>query len=246
MIGADSIATVLEALRPERTRVLELLGGLADDEWAAPTECPLYSVTGIATHVLGDDLSLLSRQRDHATQGLLLVAEELPGADFRTLLDTFNDRWVAAARFLSADLLVELLRLAGEWTSSYYDSVDPLAPCEPVGFFGPTGEPSPFWQAIAREYMERWVHYSQIRRALALGSLAEESFVRVGAEVAASAARVDATDVGGTWTLGPVSLGSSQQTADILTRAHTADEIRSLVDGPQDAVDLLAMFAGRP
>ena len=158
MIGADSIATVLEALRPERTRVLELLGGLADDEWAAPTECPLYSVKGIATHVLGDDLSLLSRQRDHATQGLLLVAEELPGADFRTLLDTFNDRWVAAARFLSADLLVELLRLAGEWTSSYYDSVDPLAPCEPVGFFGPTGEPSPFWQAIAREYMERWVH----------------------------------------------------------------------------------------
>jgi uncharacterized protein (TIGR03083 family) len=246
MIGADSIATVLEASRPERTRLLELLGGLAADEWAAPTECPLYSVKGIATHVLGDDLSLLSRQRDNATQGLLLVAEELPGADFRTLLDTFNDRWVAAARFLSADLLVELLRLAGEWTSSYYETVDPLAPCEPVGFFGSTGEPSRFWQAIAREYMERWVHHSQIRRALAFGSLAEESFVRVGAEVAASAAGVDATHVGGTWTLGPASLGSSQQTADILTRAHTADEIRSLVDGPQDAVDLLAMFAGRP
>lgn len=246
MIGADSIATVLEVLRPERTRLLELLGGLAVDDWAAPTECPLYSVRGIATHVLGDDLSLLSRQRDHATQGLVLVAEELPGADFRTLLDTFNDRWVASARFLSADLLVELLRLAAEWTSSYYESVDPLAHCEPVGFFGSTSEPSPFWQVIAREYMERWVHHSQIRRALAFESLADEPFVYVGAEVAASAAGVDATHVDGTWTLGPVSLGSSQQTADILTRGHTANEIRSLVDGPHDAVGLLATFAGRP
>jgi len=246
MIGADSIATVLEVLRPERTRLLELLGGLSVDEWSARTECPLYSIKGIATHVLGDDLSLLSRQRDHATQGLVLMAEELPGADFRALLDAFNDRWVTAARFLSADLLVELLRLAAEWTSSYYESVDPSALCEPVGFFGSTGEPSPFWQVIAREYMERWVHHSQIRRALAFGSLADESFVRVGAEVAASAAGVDANQVDGTWTLGPVSLGSSQQTAGILTRAHTANEIRSLVDGPQDAVGLLAMFAGRP
>jgi uncharacterized protein (TIGR03083 family) len=246
MIGADSIATVLEVLRPERARLLELLGGLAAEEWATPTECPLYSVKGIATHVLGDDLSLLSRQRDHATPGLLLVAEELPGADFRALLDTFNDRWVVAARFLSVDVLVELLGLAGESTSSYYASVDPLAPCEPVGFFGSTGEPSPFWQAIAREYMERWVHHSQIRRALALGSLAEEPFVRVGAEVAASAAGNDATHDHGNWTLGPVSLGNSQQTADILTRAHTANEIRSLVEGPQDAIDLLALFAARP
>lgn len=246
MIGPSSIATVLEGLRPERTRLLELLRGLTVDEWSAPTECPLYSVKGIATHVLGDDFSLLSRQRDHATQGLVLEAEQMPGADLRTLLDTFNDRWVAAARFLSADLLVELLRLAGEWTSDYYESVDPSALCEPVGFFGSTGEPSPFWQAIAREYMERWVHHSQIRRALASGSLAEEAFVSVGVEVAASAAGVDATHVDGTWALGPVSLGSSQQTADILTRAHTANEIRSLAAGPRSAVDLLAMFAGRP
>lgn len=211
MISADSIATVLEMLGPERTRLLDLLGGLGADEWALPTECPLYSVQGVATHVLGDDLSLLSRQRDLATPGLLLVADELPGVDFRTLLDTFNDRWVAAARFLSAELLVELLRLAGEWTSSFYESVDPLAPGEPVGFFGSRGEPSPFWQAIAREYMERWVHHSQIRRALGFGSLADEPFVRAGAKVAASAAGIIATYVGGMWTLGPVALGGSEQ-----------------------------------
>ncbi|HEX4820114.1 MAG TPA: maleylpyruvate isomerase N-terminal domain-containing protein [Acidimicrobiales bacterium] len=179
-------------------------------------------------------------------QGLVLETENLPGADFRVLLDAFNDRWVAANRFLSTDVLLELLRLSGEWTSAYYEAVDPRAPCEPVGFFGSTGEPSPFWQAIAREYMERWIHHSQVRRALSLSSLADEPFVSVGAAVAASSAGVEAILNDGVWTIGPVSLGAPQQTADILTRAHAPDEIRRLAGGPPDLVDLLAIIAGRP
>lgn len=169
MIDAGSIHVVLDVLRPERDTFLALLQSLDGDAWKLPTECPAYTVKGVATHVLGDDLSLLSRQRDRAENGLLAVAAELPGADFRTILDSFNDRWVAAAGFLSTDLLVELLRLTGEWTAAYYDEVDPSAPGEPVGFFGSPGEPSPFWQAIAREFVERWVHHSQVRRAVGLG-----------------------------------------------------------------------------
>jgi len=134
---------VLEVYRPERVKLLDLLGGLDPDGWGHPTECPAYPVKGIATHVLGDDLSLLSRQRDGAVQGLLLLADELAGADFRTLLDTFNDRWVAAARFLSPVLLIELLRLSGEWTAAYYEGVDPEAPGEAVGLFGATRMPVP-------------------------------------------------------------------------------------------------------
>ena len=51
-----------------------------------------YTVNGVATHVLGNDLSLLSRQRDGAEDGLVQMAKGLPDADFRTLLDDFNDR----------------------------------------------------------------------------------------------------------------------------------------------------------
>ena len=70
----------------------------------------------------------------------------LAGADFRTLLDTFNDRWVAASRFLSPMLLIELLRLSGEWTAVYYEEVDPEAHGEPVGLFGASRDASsPFW-----------------------------------------------------------------------------------------------------
>ena len=248
MIDASSIGVVLDAYGPERAALLELLGGLDARQWALPTECPAYSVKGVATHVLGDDLSLLSRQRDEAVPGTDQVAAELPEADFGTILDTFNDQWVAAAGFLSAELLTELLRLSGEWTETYYRRVDPTAPGEPVGLFGVFEGASPFWHAIAREYMERWTHHSQIRRALGLRSLAEEPFVRVGVQVAAAAARVEPgipEGPSGPWALGPLALGDAQQAADVLTRAHGAEELRTLVSGPVDFVELFAAVAGR-
>lgn len=221
MLDSSSISLVLAIHRPERDGLLELLAGLSPDGWGRPTECPAYSVQGIATHILGDDLSLLSRQRDGAMNGLLYVAQELPGADFRALLDAFNDNWVAAARFMSPVLLVELIRLAGEWTAAYYDSVNPGAPGEPVGLFGAKQDStSPFWQAIAREYFERWIHHSQIRRAVGRNSLAERRFLRPGLEVVASIARMEPVipkDSDGVWGVGPIELGPAQQAADILT-----------------------------
>ena len=110
MLDAVSIRVVLEAYRPERSALLGLLNGLSPGDFGCSTECPEYTVKGVATHILGDDLSLLSRQRDGAEQGLSILSPELPDADFRTLLNTFNDRWVAAAGYLSAELLIELHR----------------------------------------------------------------------------------------------------------------------------------------
>ena len=78
MVDATSIAVVLDACAPERAALLRLLGSLDAAQWALPTECPAYTVKGVATHVLGDDLSLLSRQRDEAVSGTDLVAPELP------------------------------------------------------------------------------------------------------------------------------------------------------------------------
>lgn len=69
---------------------------------------------------------------------------------------------------MSTELILELLELTGRWTDAYYRSVEPSAPGEPVGMFGAQGEPSPWWQVSAREYAERWIHHSQIRRALHL------------------------------------------------------------------------------
>src|SRR6185369_16707594 len=88
-------------LQPERAVLLELLRSLSADDWNRPTECPAWNVKGIALHVLGDDLSLLSRQRDASTDGLTLLAADHPGLRFRALLDGFNEQWVTASQFLS-------------------------------------------------------------------------------------------------------------------------------------------------
>lgn len=232
-------------LRRERAVLLELLDGLDDADWERPTECPAYTVKGVATHLLGDDLSLLSRQRDAATSGVLLQAEEMSGSDFGAILDAFNDRWVEAARFLSPALLVELLRLSGDLTAAFYEAADLAAPCEPVFFFGSTGETSPYWQAIARELMERWVHQSQIRRAIGWLSWADEEVVRTGVAIVAAAAGVEPGRDHDRWTVGPVVLGDTHQTAAVLTRAHTADELRALLEGPDAAVELAAAAFGR-
>jgi uncharacterized protein (TIGR03083 family) len=232
------VLDVTSMLRPERAAFLELLESLDRDDWSQPTECPVYTVKGVATHVLGDDLSLLSRQRDDGTNGLLLMAESMPGADFRGLLDAFNDQWVASARFFSAATLVDLLRASGAWTADFYESVDLEGPCEPVFFFGSKGEVSPYWQAIAREFVERWVHHSQILRALGRPSLSDDEFVRTGVAVVSAAARVESQSNEGVWSIGDLRLGNGQQTADLLTRAHTSDEIRDLVTGPDASVEL--------
>jgi uncharacterized protein (TIGR03083 family) len=249
MLDSSSRSIVLDVYRPERERLLDLLDGLGPEDWSGSTECPAYSVKGVATHILGDDLSLLSRQRDSSVQGLILLTDELAGADFRTLLNTFNDRWVAASRFLSPRLLIELLRLTGEWTAEYYEEVDPEAPGEPVGLFGASRDSSsPFWHAIAREYLERWIHHSQIRRALGLPSLAERPFLTPGVEVCAAIARMEPgipASPDEHWTIGPIVLGAAQQAADILTRTHTAEVVRQLVSGPTELVALFAAIAGR-
>jgi uncharacterized protein (TIGR03083 family) len=172
-------------LEPERRELIELLTALEVDEWDMPTECPAWTVKGVALHVLGDDLSLLSRQRDEAMNSLILYAEKHPGFDFRQLLDGFNEQWVEAAMFLSPALVIELLRRSGEWTASFYESIDLDRPGEPVGFFGGSGS-SPYWQAIAREYVERWVHQHQMRRALSLPDLGPKFLEPAAAAVARS------------------------------------------------------------
>lgn len=178
----ESVSVGTHCLGPQRAALIALLQGM-DAGWASPTEYPAYSVKGIATHILGDDVSLLSRQRDAAASGLVLVAEKMPGADFRTLLNAFNDQWVVVATFLSSALLIELLGLTGGMDRPVPHRRRPR-PCgrTSLGFCDAPAGRSPFWQAIAREYLERWAHHSQIRRALGMSSLAESPFIDVGSE----------------------------------------------------------------
>jgi hypothetical protein len=138
-------------------------------------------VKGIALHVLGDDLSLLSRQRDAEPPGVSIA----PGASFDELfvaLDRFNEHWVSAASFLSPLVVIELLRLSGEWTELFYGTVDADRAGEVVAWIGP--DPQPYWMLAAREYWERWIHQQQIRRAVDRSGLHDAGFVLPAVAVA--------------------------------------------------------------
>lgn len=167
---------VTDTLRGERAALLDLLSALQPDQWDAPTECPAWSVHGVAQHVLGDDLSLLARQRDEATNGLFLYAEDHAGLDFRQLLDGFNEQWVTAVRFFSPRVTMEMLAWSGDATADFYETVGLDTEGEPVGFFGSHG-PTPYRLIAAREYVERWVHQHQIRRAAGQADLGDEFLI---------------------------------------------------------------------
>jgi Mycothiol maleylpyruvate isomerase N-terminal domain len=161
-------------LRPERMALLELLRSLSADDWERPTECPAWTTKGIALHILGDDLSLLTRQRDASTDSLTLYAETRPGLTIHALLNGFNEQWVTASRFLSNTLVIQLLAFVGDSSEAFYRDVGlDTTSREPVGLFAET-KPSPYWQVIAREYLERFIHQSQIRRAAARPELEGE------------------------------------------------------------------------
>lgn len=154
---------VVPWLREERADLLDLLETLHADDWTRPTECPAWTVHGVVLHVLGDDFSLLSRQRDDAPSGLIAHASRSDATDFAALLDGFNEEWVTTASFLSPALTIELLRMTGDRTADWYAEVAPDRLGEPVPWLGP--EPAPYWLIAAREYVERWVHHHQVARA---------------------------------------------------------------------------------
>src|SRR2546430_105636 len=150
LVGPPPIE-VRDLFPSDRNALIELLRGLDRDEWSRPTICAGWDVRDVALHILGGDLSNISRRRDGAD-----VTTWAPGEDPGTFLARLNQRWVAAARHLSPRLIVELLGNSGAPLFAFFDSLDPAVLGERVSWAGPG--PAPVWLDLAREYMERWIH----------------------------------------------------------------------------------------
>lgn len=145
-------------LTVQRGRLVGLLESLSDDQWAAQTAAPGWSVKDMSLHLLGVDLGWLARGRDGDHSGIIEVPADHEG--FVRRLAAHNQSWIDGTRILSHELIIRLLGWAGEELTCYLDGLD-------------LGEPSsvywagdvPFWFDMAREFTERWVHGRQIREA---------------------------------------------------------------------------------
>lgn len=141
--------------------LLELLSALSPDEWSKSVPHKSWVVQDVALHLLGVDIGLLSRERDHCT------ASHIHARTQRELvagLKIYNDTWVTAGRRMSPRLLCDLLQYTGHQVSDYVHSLDPHALGEAVSWAGT--DPAPNWFRVGREYTERWHHQQHIRGAV--------------------------------------------------------------------------------
>ena len=163
---------VADRFAPLLDRLLELLRGLASEQWQVPTVCPGWSVHDLALHLLGGDIGVLSRSRDGYTPGSANVDD---WASLVALINSMNAAWVGATRRVSPELACDLLRFTGAQVAAYYATLDPHALGGPVSWASP--EPAPIWLDLAREYTERWHHQQQIRDAVGAPALDDPFFL---------------------------------------------------------------------
>jgi len=169
-MSAPSEVRVVHLFPPLLEALLGLLSALSDDDWRRPTACAGWAVKDVVAHMLSGDLGNLSRQRDGWPSGIA----PRDAADLVVQINTHNERWVQAARFVSPRTLRELLALTGSRVCDYFASLDPHAVGDVVSWAGP--EPAPVWLDLAREYTERWHHQQHIRDAVGRPGLREPRF----------------------------------------------------------------------
>ena len=143
--------------------LMSLLRGMRPDDWGRPTACALWSVKDVAAHLLDGALRRLSYGRDRVEP-----APDQPITSYAGLvvyLNRLNADWVAAARRLSPQVLMDMLDLSGPQLYDYFRALDPNAPAR-FGVAWAGEEASANWFDIGREYTERWLHQQQIREAV--------------------------------------------------------------------------------
>jgi len=150
--------------------LLSLLSGLSAEEWDKPTACFSWSVKDVTLHLLGDDIGILSWERD----GFSSTVSVENWQELVTLINDSNEMWVEGTRRMSPRVLCDLLGFTGAKVCEYFGSLDPHSIGGPVSWAGP--EPAPVWLDLAREYTERWHHQQHIRDGVGKPGLKQPRF----------------------------------------------------------------------
>lgn len=162
-------------VREVDTKLIELLRGLAEEDWQRPAVGD-WKVRDVTAHLLDGALRRLSLDRDRHRP----PAADRDPSDYGALvafLDELNATWVEASQRLSPTVMVDLLAQVCPQVADYFDSLDPEAEAAfPVSWAGE--ETSRVWMDVAREYTERWHHQQQIRDAVGAPGIDSEHFLR--------------------------------------------------------------------
>lgn len=142
-----------------------LLGNLDEPDWRRPAVKD-WRVRDVAAHLLDSNLRRLSLDRDgHQPEGVAPPDDPESFQSWVAFLDRLNADWTRAAKRLSPNVILELLRTTNAQVSSYFESLDPDAPAS-FGVQWALPSESKVWLDVAREYTEKWHHQQQIRDAV--------------------------------------------------------------------------------
>jgi hypothetical protein len=172
---ADPVVTA-PLFRPLYAELVELLRGLPESAWDAPTSAAAWRVRDVVAHLFDVDLRRISVDRDrHAPPAPSEPIES--HANLVGYLDRLNAEWVLAARRVSPQLLTQLLEITGPELALLMERANPHADATyAVAWAGQAR--SPMWLDIAREYTERWHHQDQIREATGARPLDDAVWLR--------------------------------------------------------------------
>ena len=157
---------------PTLENLIQLLDELAEGDWQKHTVCSGWSVKYVAQHLLGVEISNISRKRDNYTQGTSKILTN--NQELLEFINELNKNWVHAADRTSPRLLIDLLSYVGKQANEFFASLDPFVLGDPVSWAGP--DPAPVWLDLAREYTERWHHQQHIRDAVGRPGLKEPRY----------------------------------------------------------------------
>lgn len=144
-------------------KLIALLETLTREDWKKQTIAPKWKVEDVVLHLLDGNIRTLSIHRD----GYFGVAPERINSydDLLSYLNQLNADWIKAAKRMSPNLVIALLKITNEQVADFLKTIDPFAPA--VFSVAWAGEKTSFnWFHWAREYTEKWHHQQQIRLAV--------------------------------------------------------------------------------
>src|SRR5262249_17872041 len=151
---------VLEPLRRINDSLLDLLRSFTAEDWRRSTVHPDRNVKDLTAHLLQTTLNRVSIDRD----GYRLLSGSIASIeDLIALIQRENREFMTAMRWVSPQILIELLAIYDREMVAGFERLDPDGAGIGVAWAGEAVSRN--WFDIARMYTEKWHHQQQLRDA---------------------------------------------------------------------------------
>ena len=153
--AVPTVADLITIWAQEMTAVADLCQGLTDDQWAAQTPCPGWSVADVAAHLIDIENLIGGMPRpDHQPDWSALPHAAGP-------VGQLTEVGVDARRGSPRETVIDELREAIAHRRAQLDALPADATV-----MGPMGKPMPLEQLLRMRTFDAWVHEQDIRTAI--------------------------------------------------------------------------------